>query len=422
MRFVEWTANSFKSDLIIPTLIILSVQLLIGMAYVWHVPLSLPSDEDAHLNNLQTIERFRTLHVLTLADTNYEAVQPPLYYVSMAIASVYSKTANAEVRTNTRPLRCVNVMLFVLATFVFSKSLQQLLPAAEHASVRVAALSAYAWCPSLLAITASVTNDSCSYLMSSLSAYYLIRARQNSWAIVDTLRLSALNGLALLTKLAFFPSVVADSCILFYDSRHCRPLETFVRLSFLAILSAAFLFPWLAWNYSNYGSFTGISKLYGHGDEYLWQLNNFHYTITDFYTQGASFLTYHFFPFEFWKNTLKTPILFKVIEISLFGICVLFTAALFANLRRFKNDMAAAILTLGSLYLTSVICWAIVVTIFSIEPVRGFLGNYFGFAFLFAAGVAQFAKARWLLAGLPLWFLLSNLWLLLSPTASLSAL
>ncbi len=412
-------ANICASGQARATILVLLTQLMLGIAYVCHVPLWLPSDELAHMNNVLNVENTGRLHVLMLADPDYEAVQPPLYYVASAIICKICRPLQLEFSTKIKVVRVINVVLFVLASFVFAQSLQLLLPGDEHSNIKLAALSIYALCPSLLAIAASVTNDSCSYLLSSLSAHLLIRARKSSWGSVDTLRLSGINGLALLTKLAFFPAVIANAGLLLYDQRQAFNTKKMSTLFFLAIPSAILLVPWLIWNISNYGTLTGISKLYGYGSQYLWQLNNFHLTLSDFYIQGASFLTYHFFPFEFWKNVLKTPVVFKLIEILLFNMATYFTVLLCLKRRELTAEIRFACCTLGTLYLTSTVCWAAVLLFFCIEPIRGFLGSYFGFAFLIAAGTAQFTKRRWLLAAWPLWFLFSNLWLLLSPTASL---
>src|SRR5947207_10721748 len=99
-------------------LLLLVVQLLLGLAHAYMIPLWLPSDERGHWHYITDLAREHSIHVMSVGDPNYEAHQPPIYYAFGLI--FYALTIGMGLDLSAHILRVATLISF-LATTVIAK-------------------------------------------------------------------------------------------------------------------------------------------------------------------------------------------------------------------------------------------------------------------------------------------------------------
>jgi 4-amino-4-deoxy-L-arabinose transferase-like glycosyltransferase len=389
-------------------LIVIAFQISIGFFYSLYIPPFVPSDERSHLETIFNMATYGHLHVLQFLDRSYEAMQPPVYHCLAAFIMNGLLRAKINGWIVFAVLRMFGVCLYTLSIIVFYFTLRILLP--DHRLLRLSSLASYALAPCMVAICATVTNDSLSFLMASIGAYLIASANKNGWTKRRTIVLGILNGAALLTKLAYAPFVIVGAVFLLAHSRKQKLNQIVVQLLLFALPTVLILSPWLLWNYSNYHALTGISMLYGAGLNYFWHPQVMALNKQTIYDLCSSWLAYQYLPSEFWNEYFRVHTVVKFLIISVTFLGFVGAARYFFSK---VEEIRIYVVTLGSFYLTAFLFWLTFSITFYPEPFRGFLGAYIGFIAVQVSGLTSISNNRKVLYALPPLFMLGlNMYLI----------
>lgn len=369
----------------LPSLLV--VQAVLGLLYLFLVPLWMPSDERAHMRYIMDLAATGHLHVMQIGDASYETHQPPLFYVLAVLP--YLLVKSLPLSTAGYVLRAFCFVFQMLSTVLVADIFRRHL--SSRPILALASLVFFALNPSLLAINATISNDALSFFLTILAAWILSR---NDFQIVSARQSIALGiavALGLACKLTVFPVLLIA---LFYLLRPGSKISASQKTAFaicLTVPSVALLAPWLLWNHSIYGTWTAVSRLYGAGAAYaqhptpVRNLSGFNF---------SSLFSYHFLPAEFWLNQLKTPLWLKLV---LFASSALSIAGLILP----RAKPAGGALPYQNLfrfcvffYLFHLLVVLAIDVLFSVGPVRWAFGCFFAFAFLWCDGIDLLAR-RW---------------------------
>lgn len=381
---------------------IFGVQIVIALIYVFRVPLWLPSDERAHTDYVLSLVRIHQLHPYTLHDGQYEAYQPPLFYMTCAgLFSGLQAVFGPRLAVGyTLRLICA-VSGVVLSSSVWALIRNRL----NDRRLALAALATFAWSPIILAITSSFTNDGGLFLWSALTLLVYARFSFQIASIRQALVLGVMLGCGMLIKTTFVPLVAAlliAECLRGQLSRSLR-----LSIVTLAVMSLV-LAPWLTWNWQHYHAFTGVQR-------HLSESHSDGPTGMSF-SAIRSTIAYHFIPSEFWFNQITVRWIVKL------GCTIMFTiglvAAAVAFVKAIRQRDAARVYSFSALYyIVCVGTWMFFAVFLILLPVRDFFGSYFAFSIFLNMGIAdrRFLVARlkaWRYAVAPAFMLLLNIWLI----------
>jgi len=163
-----------------------------------------PPDELAHLIYVHELATTGRLPVFTSGSGNYEAHQPPLYYLTClpfyfaARAASGAPATPAAFAAGFLACRLWSVFIglgVVLASYVAAR---ELFP--ERPVLRLGTTALVAWLPSHLINCAAVTNDGLAELWCTLALWQLLRAARAGMTGRGAVWLGLLAGLGLLTK------------------------------------------------------------------------------------------------------------------------------------------------------------------------------------------------------------------------------
>ncbi len=212
-------------------------------------------DERQHVNYIEAVAKEGRFPVLgdPNADPyeNYQAHQPPLFYILAAGWSKIACPADLQADGSAVPLRALNGVIgaagvcgaFFLAFWATGK----------HGLSLIAA-SLYAFLPMNLALSGAVSNDP---LLITLCTWFLafgVRAVEVGWCWGVTLRLGLLAGLALLTKTTAMAVVLTLFLVIVLSMRRGKDFApTKVQAIAAAILPFLISGAWLARNQTLYG-------------------------------------------------------------------------------------------------------------------------------------------------------------------------
>jgi hypothetical protein len=217
------------------------------------------ADENAHMIYVQTVSSGH-LPVFKLGAHNYEAHQPPLYYLLAAPADLVSEKFGLA--TATRVTRCVSILLGALLIVVSFLCVRAVLP--DEPLVAVGTAMFIGLLPANIALSASVTNDPLNTLVITLCMWKLAKLANSAKDETpgnkrSLFKKSALVGLILgigiWTKtltLPLFPVVIIVFLLLAYRKKIA---EASAVMGVLISLGVGLLIgtPWLIRNSMLYG-------------------------------------------------------------------------------------------------------------------------------------------------------------------------
>lgn len=239
-------------------LLVLALFLAFGIGYNAKTPKWNAPEEPAHYNYIRSIAEDATLPVLKPGDWNleyqsdliskkfppgssidgirYEAHQPPLYY--LLLTPVYSATAPLGQDAQVAVLRFISTLFGAATVLMVYLIGRELFLRRRWMAVLAAACAAMV--PMFCFINASISNDSLANLVASATVFACLRtlrhsksqdmpqvsrdsSKQGTWWIAPAL-LGVLLGVALLTKVTIYMTIVIVALTLFWRSRECgRP-------------------------------------------------------------------------------------------------------------------------------------------------------------------------------------------------------
>lgn len=194
----------------LPLVVILVLSAILATAFAWTTPRGANPDEGPHLQYVKVIATEFRLPSLDLehrkavghADGEYEAHQPPLYYLLAAPFYLAGAALHPD-DGPTRACRMLTVLIGLCGTSLVWLLAKQLAP--NRPGLRIAATGFAAFLPMRLAVTSAVNNDALAEAMGTLALLLMVRGVMGHWRKRDWLLLGVTLGLALLSK---------QSCIL----------------------------------------------------------------------------------------------------------------------------------------------------------------------------------------------------------------
>ncbi len=256
---------------------IVLVYLLLAVQYARLTPPWQAPDEPAHFNYVKYIAECGALPVLQPGDfpaeyleqikarhfpadmsiepIRYEAWQPPLYYLLVAIP--YRLGAAWPLAQQLLALRLLSVVLGALHLLVAYQVAAAFAP--KRTWLALGATALVATIPMHIAMTAAVNNDTLAELWVGLVLWQLLlRLRHPDGRLAPWLMLGITLGLAGLTKLSTGALLPLALAVLAYLAREQvpaaeRPRFLWPRLLALGLPGFLLMLPWLAHNVSVYG-------------------------------------------------------------------------------------------------------------------------------------------------------------------------
>lgn len=180
--------------------------LLLGAVYAWSMSPGLPYDEPSHWSNVLFYANHARLPILGRPGVTYEAQMGPVAYALDAMLVRAAQAVGVSLEGCFRLVRLLGVVEFAAAVAVIGSLTRRLVPRGHAWAVAVAV---FALNPMLLAMSASVQNDTLSLLLGLLTLELAIRLLTDRptarWAAI----VGAVGGLAVLTKLTSLSAVAA---------------------------------------------------------------------------------------------------------------------------------------------------------------------------------------------------------------------
>jgi 4-amino-4-deoxy-L-arabinose transferase-like glycosyltransferase len=210
-------------------------------------------DERQHVNMIARLATGKGFAVLGDKNEdpyeNYQAHQPPLYYV---LGAAWSKLGPADQFTAPGSgvwLRLLNSLIGAAAVVgVFFLALW----ASKSESIALAAMAFAALLPMNVALSGAISNDPLLFALCTWATALMVRAIEREWPVKDAVLIGVLMGLASLTKttaIALIPVLLTA----LYGSRAASP-KSLLRVGATAIVLAVLLpLPWWLRNQSLYG-------------------------------------------------------------------------------------------------------------------------------------------------------------------------
>lgn len=210
-----------------------------------------PPDESAHVAYFEELTTTWRLPLFTSGTGNYEAHQPPLYY--LVLAPVYLAAAAAGKAAAVLALRLAGVVLGAVSILLVWR-LALLAFAAQPLPALVATAIAVLW-PARLLACASAGNDPAAELTSLLALLALCRLTQTRTARRGVFLAGLLVGLAMLVKSSALPLVLVGLLAVYLSARRAQVPDRELLLASAAFLGGVVLLfgPWGVRNTVLYG-------------------------------------------------------------------------------------------------------------------------------------------------------------------------
>jgi hypothetical protein len=314
-----------------PSVAVSLLTLLVGAVYVWVVSPGLPYDEPSHWSTVLFYADHWSLPVLGHPGVTYEAQMGPVAYVVDAIVVRSARTVGLSVDTAFRLVRLLGVVELAGAVLLVAALTKRLI---RSSWAGIAAVAVFAVNPMLLAMSASVQNDTLALLLGllALQLTYVLLGDQPAigWAAV----VGVVAGLAVLTKLTAWAVVVAiPAWLLWRHRRSALRASTAFLASVLAVTGW-----WFVRNVRLYGDPTAAAGVHKLGLSFV------PYHIHGLGGVGRiveEVVTYLWIPTEYVRNTVHAP---AVLKAALLAVTV---AVVLVGIRDRRRLPGAASLVFG---------------------------------------------------------------------------
>lgn len=248
-----------------------AVSFALGLLYAFLVRAGLPYDEPAHWNNVAQYARGHFLPQMGMRGVSYEAYQGPFFYFVAAAISRVTGIAGEGFAFGF--LRVASLALLIPTTCLCYAIARRVFVKNSHAMALLVAIF-IGWNPVLLAISASVQNDSLAIFLSTLVIFLCMKnfedaaisnAHSSTRFLRDALILGVLTGVAVLCKLTNAYLVVAvplGFALLRRDENRRFDAAQWLRFTMVFALAVAMTtLWWLLHNRALYGDFTGTAAM-----------------------------------------------------------------------------------------------------------------------------------------------------------------
>ena len=284
-----------------------ALSLLLGALYVFLVRAGLPYDEAAHWNIVRHYARGDFLPIMGTRDVSYEAYQAPAFYFFGGMLTFVTQSFGEQFAFYA--LRFASLLLMIPTIWLCYHIARRVLH--RHSDALLVALFV-ALNPSLLAIYASVQNDSSAITLSLLLLWLSIRwiGDEATSSTRCALWLGALCGAAILFKLTAAFSVFAVLIYFAFERRNAREcLRFFVVYTTVVVAICGW---WFARNVQLYGDFSGSASMKKFFPEGAGTPLDFAQT-RSWKLVAQNLVTYWWTPTEYFRNEIKLPRATKLI-------------------------------------------------------------------------------------------------------------
>ncbi|MFQ6097478.1 MAG: glycosyltransferase family 39 protein [Armatimonadota bacterium] len=211
-----------------------------------------PPDESAHLEYVRFLAQSRVLPTFTTSGGNYEAHQPPLYYLVALIPYLAARSHGDAAVIHS--IRVLSVLIGGGLIFVLHLLARRLFPHSPALQLAVPAFAAFL--PMHLAVLSAISNDGAVELFATSALYVCVVGLQQGFTALRASTLGALLGLGLLTKtgcLLFVPVALLAIAYVGGRGQRLRPLRALGLVA--ACLGVVLLMTgwWFARNQALYG-------------------------------------------------------------------------------------------------------------------------------------------------------------------------
>ncbi len=231
-----------------------TVVFMLGLYFVHAQPVDMggpearlsPPDESAHVAYLEELCATRRLPVFRSGHGNYEAHQPPLYY--LLAAPLYAAAAPLGKRAAVLALRTLNCAV-AAATVLVLWELAALLFPTQVAGRVLTTLIAALW-PARLAAVAAVSNDALSELAATAALLALARLAARELRAERAFIAGLWVGIAMLVKSSTLPLLAVGMAAVYVAwKREGKPEVDFVKAA--GAMLAGFALVWGWWGVRN---------------------------------------------------------------------------------------------------------------------------------------------------------------------------
>lgn len=333
--------------------LVCTLSFVLGLLYVFVVRPGLPYDEPAHWNNVTQSARGNFLPVMGARGVSYEAYQGPFFY---AVAGIVSRLSGMAGETFAFYfLRVASLALLVPITLLCYATARHVFARQSHEMALLVAIF-IGWNPVLLAISASVQNDSLAILLSTLVIFLCVQKFADADSKADDSRTSSTRSSALLTArdavLLGFLVGIAVLCKLtnaylilavplapwLARREEKRRVGEWLQFTLIFAFAVAITtFWWFAHNRALYGDFTGTSAMRrffpeGTGTplDFTKPHNWLHVT--------RSILNYWWLNAEYFRNLIEAPKLAKLALLFITTLAFLGFASRRITRRKHENS------------------------------------------------------------------------------------
>lgn len=180
--------------------LVVAVYLVIATAYALALPWADMPDESAHSLYIEHLLEKRSLPVFTSGTGNYEAHQPPLYYLAAAPLVALARLAGGAVAAQGKAARLLSVVAGAAVVLLTYRIFRRVAP--QRPELAELAAGGAAFLPSQLLVFSAVGNDAVTemFFCALALAAVAIAAREPRWR--ELLALGIGVGLAVLTKVS----------------------------------------------------------------------------------------------------------------------------------------------------------------------------------------------------------------------------
>ncbi|QWU15809.1 hypothetical protein SAMN04487895_10226 [Paenibacillus sophorae] len=241
---------------------------LLGLYYILFLPFFSPIDEGAHFDYIlhiiqqhklptlydiiNTNELYKVTGELVPSNTQYEAVQPPLYYlVSSLLAALFQKSLIFSVIM----LRVFGIVLILLTYFFIQKTYLELvrtniIEKNDHLFHAVSLL--FFLNPGFMTRMITISNEQLVVFLMSVLIFYIVKILGEKHSFKHLTYLSLITAAMILTK--FTSIYIIGVIILFYLLN-----KEIKEALYYAIFSGILISPWFIFNLYHYQKFTANS-------------------------------------------------------------------------------------------------------------------------------------------------------------------
>lgn len=236
---------------------IIILHIVLGALYWYYTPFGASPDEKAHGAYIHSIVAERRLPVFSAADReNYEAHQPPLYYLLGVLFYQTAKSFGSE--NPIEAVRLLSLILGALSILVTYRVVKMLFPEDEGLSIACAGFVAFL--PMHLTLSVSVSNDMLTELLFGVGLLLMTRILTAGSTSRNMFLLGCVLGLGLLTKttcVILFPLAVLTYIFAWRLEKDSHIMWQLAGIFGVSLIIGGW---WLLRNKLLYGDFFGVSE------------------------------------------------------------------------------------------------------------------------------------------------------------------